>query len=106
MFAVGPCVFYGPRHGLAFTAPRWEDQAGDGGRAFIDLVVTGTDASGLLDLTTYHHATLARPPFANMAPDFFVSGPDYKAKGFGGLVAAGFWGARWEWRDDSAFMEC
>lgn len=105
-FAIGPCRFQSARHGIVFTAPRWEDGAGSNGRAFIDLVVSGTDAIGLLDVSTYHHKHLSRSPFANMVPDFFVSGPEYRAKGFGGLAAAGFWGSQWEWRSDSSYMEC
>merc|ERR1712232_347992 len=102
---VGECHFRGANHGVIFTAPRWEDTS-DGGRAHIDLIVSGTDAAGLRDVVIFHHATLSRSPFANMAPDYMVAGPQYRAKGFGGLVAAGFWGSTWEWRADSAFVDC
>merc|ERR1712232_98527 len=104
-FTIGPCSLRGARHGLVFTAPRWEHAVGSkGGRAFIDLVVSGTDAIGFLDVVTFHHKHLSRSPFGNMVPDYFLSGPEYKAKGFGGLIAAGFWGSEWEWRADSAYM--
>ncbi|CAE8691920.1 unnamed protein product [Polarella glacialis] len=101
---LGPCIFTASRVGVAFTAPRWEAGAGLGGRAHQDLVVSGTDIAGLRDLVSFDFATNTphtRAPFTNMAPDFLVSGPEFKAKGYGGLLAAGFWGSNWEWRADT-----
>ena len=62
------------------------------------LVVSG-DVAGLRDATAAGEPTIppmARSPFSNTLPDFLVTGPDFAAKGFGGTLAAGFFGPRWE----------
>ena len=35
-----------------------------------------------------------RAPFSNMLPDYVLTGPDFRRMGYGGIVAAGFWGPR------------
>ena len=66
------------------------------------LVVSG-DAAGLRDAVAAGEPTIppmARSPFSNTLPDFLVTGPAFGALGYGGVLAAGFFGNRWE-LDDS-----
>ncbi len=38
--------------------------------------------------------------------DYAVAGPAYGRVGVEGIVAAGFWGPRWEWRPDASYAAC
>lgn len=46
---------------------------------------------------------MVRQPFSNTLPDYVVLSERTKALGAGGLLAAGFWGNSWEFRQDIAF---
>ena len=49
---------------------------------------------------------LTRAPFSNMAPDFLVMGPEYRYKGYGGLLAAGFWNHYWGIDKSMSYVRC
>jgi len=62
------------------------------------LVISG-DAAGLRDAVAAGEPTIppmARSPFSNTLPDFFVTGRAFASLGYGGVLAAGFFGPRWE----------
>eukprot|EP00928_Gymnodinium_smaydae_P032630 TRINITY_DN23578_c0_g1_i1.p1 TRINITY_DN23578_c0_g1~~TRINITY_DN23578_c0_g1_i1.p1 ORF type:complete len:675 (-),score=77.45 TRINITY_DN23578_c0_g1_i1:91-2079(-) len=102
--AVGPCLV-GEGHGAAFLAP---GDASDGS-SILDLVVTATDMKALADLISFSFATNqphTRAPMSNMLPDFMISGPDFRWKGYGGIVAAGYWDEEWRVAPDSAYFQC
>lgn len=73
---------------------------------------------GLAKLTTVvthssnhpHPKTLVssndRAPFSNMVPDYVIIGGEFSYKGYGGVIAAGFWGNDWEWRADVGWHMC
>eukprot|EP00281_Chroomonas_sp_CCMP1168_P008653 CAMPEP_0206257766 /NCGR_PEP_ID=MMETSP0047_2-20121206/25530_1 /ASSEMBLY_ACC=CAM_ASM_000192 /TAXON_ID=195065 /ORGANISM="Chroomonas mesostigmatica_cf, Strain CCMP1168" /LENGTH=42 /DNA_ID= /DNA_START= /DNA_END= /DNA_ORIENTATION= len=41
-----------------------------------------------------------------MVPDYLISGPTYKWRGYGGVLAAGFWGNNWEWLPEAGYAQC
>ena len=62
------------------------------------LVIDG-DAAGLRDALAAGEPTIppmARSPFSNTLPDYLVTGPTFAARGYGGVLAAGFFGNHWE----------
>jgi hypothetical protein len=72
------------------------------------IMFGGSDAA--LEDVAYHSFSsaqaLTRAPFSNMYADFFVTGPEYRRKGLGGLLAAGYWGNAWQLDERNAWMEC
>ena len=108
-FAIGHCIFSGPGLGLVFTfplhlaGPAQSDsdrppclESGVGG--CLGLMVAGTDSDGLVDALSLGAPTIppmVRSPFTNMVPDFVVTGPEYRWKGIGGMLAAGSWDNHW-----------
>ena len=61
------------------------------------LVIDG-DSHGLRDAIAAGEPTIppmARSPFSNTLPDFIVTGPHFRARGYGGLLAAGFFDYKW-----------
>jgi len=116
-FAFGPC-FFEEGHGISFIAPA-NSNAGDGmdgasldastASNLLDLVVTATDAQALIDLVSFSFATNqahTRAPLSNMLPDFFVAGPEFRWKGWGGIVAAGYLDAAWGIAAHAAYFNC
>lgn len=97
---VAGCTFTGDGsggYGAVFRAPGQE------------LVITATDERALKDLVTFSFATNqphTRAPMSNMLPDFLITGPDFAWKGYGGVVAAGFWDERWRAAPNSAYLQC
>eukprot|EP00927_Polykrikos_kofoidii_P049711 TRINITY_DN43727_c0_g1_i1.p1 TRINITY_DN43727_c0_g1~~TRINITY_DN43727_c0_g1_i1.p1 ORF type:complete len:986 (-),score=93.86 TRINITY_DN43727_c0_g1_i1:212-3052(-) len=105
LLSVGSCVF-GAGHGAVFLSPAGE---GAGYAHLLDLVVTGTDYQALEDLVSFSFATNqahTRAPMSNMLPDFLVSGPEFRWRGYGGVVAAGYWDAKWQIAAQSAYLHC
>jgi len=116
---VGPCTF-GDGHAAVFIAPaasegriRGVAQGGDASMHllgdFLDLVVTATGPKALEDIVSFSFATNqphTRAPMSNMLPDFFVIGPEFRWRGYGGVVAAGYWDARWRVAGHSAYFQC
>jgi len=41
-----------------------------------------------------------------MVPDYVITGGEFSYKGYGGVIAAGFWGNDWEWRADVGWQMC
>ena len=63
------------------------------------------DAAGLRDAVAAGEPTIppmARSPFSNTLPDVLVTGPEFAARGYGGVLAAGFFDARWKTRRGSS----
>ena len=61
------------------------------------LIIDG-DAEGLRDAIAAGEPTIppmARAPFSNLLPDYLVTGPAFKARGYGGVLAAGFFDHSW-----------
>lgn len=73
-------------------------------------ILTGTDIQGMADVTKFFFSSnlpLTRAAFSNMMPDYLViDGPTFRAQGYGGVLAAGFYGNRWEWRSDTSYTVC
>lgn len=70
------------------------------------LLIAGADVDGLsnaLELAVPTIPPMTRAPFTNLVPDYVVVGPETRALGPGGFLAAGFFGAQWEWREDAAW---
>ena len=70
------------------------------------LIVDG-DVSGRRDAIAAVEPTIppmARSPFSNTLPDFIVTGPSFAAKGYGGLLAAGFFDYRWRWSSPASYV--
>ena len=77
---------------------------------FMALIIEG-DSRGLRDAIAAGEPTIppmARSPFSNTLPDYIVTGPDFQAKGYGGILAAGFFTPLWAVAEASSFlaMDC
>lgn len=109
-FRVGPCRFDEPGIGIVFTIMSgWDDSRDGSGTPRISLVFAGTDAVGLqnaLKLAVPTIPPMMRAPLTNAVPDFLVTGPKLAARGSGGILAAGFWGNKWEWVEASSYARC
>jgi len=104
---LGPCAFQGPGHGAAFLAPVSEAESGAAG--LLDLVVTATGPQALIDLVSFSFATNqphTRAPMSNMLPDFVVTGPEFRWRGYGGMLAAGYFDEAWRVAPNSAYLHC
>eukprot|EP01052_Picozoa_sp_SAG31_P033081 SAG31_NODE_3694_length_3982_cov_2.807108_2_plen_506_part_00 len=110
-YSVGDCVHVGPGLGLGFVLPLPTvttdlSHPEDGVR--LGLVLDGSDAAGLQQLVSFSYTSnqpLTRAAFTNMFPDFILAGPDYEAQGYGGVLAAGFWGPEWNWSPATSFAQ-
>ncbi|CAE7215455.1 unnamed protein product [Symbiodinium microadriaticum] len=101
---LGGCRFAG-QYSAVFRAPA------EGSKALgaLDLVVTALENQALVDLVSYSFATNqphTRAPMSNMLPDFMVAGPHFRWKGYGGVVAAGYWDESWQPAPNSAYFRC
>jgi len=81
-------------------------------RGGLALVVAG-DAAGMRDAVSAGEPTIppmARAPFSNTLPDYLDTGPRFGALGYGGVLAAGFFGNRWElssqWGASYSAVDC
>ena len=86
---VGGCALPADGVGALVLGPR------EGGG--LALVVSG-DVGGVRDALSVAQPTIppmARAPFSSLLPDFLVTGPDFAARGYGGALAAGFFGHDW-----------
>jgi hypothetical protein len=88
--------------------------AGEGGGGHaeaprLDLFVVSASVAALEAALRYSFSVqqaLTRAPHSNMVPDWFVTGPEYAWKGYGGLRAAGFWGNTWGIQDEVSYSAC
>ena len=67
--------------------------------ARLALVVAGTDADGLFAALRFAAPVIppmVRSPFSNLFPDVLVLGPRVLRDGYGGVLLAGYFDARWE----------
>jgi len=104
--SVDRCVFR-EGHGAVFTTPAATAAQADSDK--LDLVITATGPKALRDLVTYSFATNqahTRAPMSNMLPDFFVTGPEFLWRGYGGVVAAGYWDAEWQVASHAGYFQC
>ena len=75
-----------------------------GGR--LALIIDG-DSGGMHDAIAAGEPTIppmARSPFSNTLPDYIVTGPQFAAKGYGGLLAAGFLDYAWRVSPAASWM--
>ena len=89
VLSIGGCEMPSARVGSLILGP-----TPSGGLA---LILDG-DSEGLRDAIAAGEPTIppmARTPFSNTLPDYIVTGPEFGAKGFGGLHAAGFLDYAW-----------
>ncbi|CAE7837580.1 unnamed protein product [Symbiodinium sp. CCMP2592] len=103
---LGGCRFAGAGYSAVFRAPAEGSEAPS---SALDLVVTALEDQALVDLVSYSFATNqphTRAPMSNMLPDFMVAGPDFRWKGYGGVVAAGYWDESWQPAPNSAYFRC
>jgi hypothetical protein len=67
--------------------------------ARLALVVAGTDADGLFAALRFAAPVIppmVRAPFSNLFPDAIVLGPRVLRDGYGGVLLAGYFDARWQ----------
>ena len=100
------CEHTGPSLGLGFVVPLPSPGVESGAEPRLALVLDGTDATGLRNLVSFSYSSnqpLTRAAFTNMFPDFVLVGPEFESKGYGGVLAAGFWGHDWSWSSATSF---
>nr|XP_006825285.1 PREDICTED: uncharacterized protein LOC102809823 [Saccoglossus kowalevskii] len=98
---LGECQFTDPKTGVLFLAPH----RGTG----LALILAGNSLEGIKDIVKLASPTIppmTRSPFSNMVPDFVITGPEFKAKGPGGYLCAGFWGNKWEFKRELSSCTC
>eukprot|EP01041_Mallomonas_annulata_P003130 gene3130-6156_t len=64
----------------------------------LGIMLVANSEAGLQDVISFSFSSntpLTRAPFSNMYGDYFITGPDLRKKGLGGVIAAGFWGDNW-----------
>ena len=97
----GECAFSSPQTGAVFLAPH------AGSR--LALVISGNSIEGIRDavhLATPTIPPMTRSPFSNMVPDYVITGPQFRARGPGGYLCAGFWNNRWEYGKEISSCVC
>ena len=97
----GECAFSSPQTGAVFLAPH------AGSR--LALVISGNSIEGIRDavhLATPTIPPMTRSPFSNMVPDYVITGPQFRARGPGGYLCAGFWNNRWGYGREISSCVC
>ncbi|XP_062603242.1 uncharacterized protein LOC134265019 [Saccostrea cucullata] len=100
-FGLESCQFQEKRMGLLTLAPH--------GKGRLALLILGNSAEGLMDVVSLATPTIppmTRSPFSNLLPDYVITGKDFKLKGPGGFLCAGFYGNNWEYRSDISSCVC
>jgi hypothetical protein len=104
---IGPCHFHGTGYGVAAMVPVNADQVTTTSTApQLALILAGVDGEGLaavVELATPTIPPMVRSPFSNTLPDYIVTSPMVRSSGAAGIVAAGYWGNSWEWRNDVSY---
>lgn len=103
---IGPCHFHGEGLGIAALLPFKPVDSIAATRT--GLILDGSDYNGILDVVMLGAPTIppmVRQPFSNTLPDYIVTSPSIRFAGAGGVLAAGFWGNEWEWRQDTGFAQ-
>jgi len=98
---LGECAFPSPQTGAVFLAPH------AGSR--LALVISGNSFEGIRDavhLATPTIPPMTRSPFSNMVPDYVITGPQFRARGPGGYLCAGFWNNRWGYGREISSCVC
>lgn len=92
--------------GVVTTLSTWDESTS---QPRMHLVIHGTTFAGITDVVKISFASnqaLTRAAYTNMVPDFLVTGPEFRWKGYGGLYAIGFWGNEWDLRDEISYVSC
>eukprot|EP01097_Dermamoeba_algensis_P008006 TRINITY_DN5184_c0_g1_i1.p1 TRINITY_DN5184_c0_g1~~TRINITY_DN5184_c0_g1_i1.p1 ORF type:complete len:451 (+),score=128.00 TRINITY_DN5184_c0_g1_i1:154-1506(+) len=124
---VGPCMYTGNDIGLLFLFQSHKSQEKAArqhqhqkqevrsalkyldNQANLNMMITGTDKQAVADIVNFSFSSsppLTRAAFTNMVPDYLVSGPEYRWKGYGGLLAAGHFDNNWKWSPSTSFSSC
>ncbi|XP_061173973.1 uncharacterized protein LOC133183060 [Saccostrea echinata] len=100
-FGLENCQFHEKRMGLLTLAPH--------GKSRLALLILGNSVEGLMDVISLATPTIppmTRSPFSNLLPDYVITGQDFKLKGPGGFLCAGFYGNNWEYRHEISSCVC
>ena len=79
---------------LPSTAIRFSYSVGGAEAGRLALVLDGVSLSALRSLVKFSFSSnqaLTRAAFTNLWPDYMLVGPDFGARGYGGVLEAGFW---------------
>ena len=102
-YKIGPCRFGGPNLGLVTIGGIGPDRhfvlvAGDG---------VGGEEGGFPKATTMLHDGLFETNhWQHRAPDYALAGTEWGWKGFGGILAAGFWDHNWKFAPEASYVQC
>lgn len=100
-FILEECKFDDSRMGLLTLAPH--------GKGRLALLILGNSVEGLMDVVSLATPTIppmTRSPFSNLLPDYVITGQDFRLKGPGGFLCAGFYGNQWEYRSEMSSCVC
>ena len=79
---------------LPSTAIRFSYSVGGAEAGRLALLLDGVSLSALRSLVKFSFSSnqaLTRAAFTNLWPDYMLVGPDFGARGYGGVLEAGFW---------------
>ena len=99
---IGNCV-YKQAYGFMSIFPVVLDD--DGLR--LGAIISGSNLKSMYDIVLMAKPTIppmTRQPFSNTIPDYIVTGKDTFEKGFGGVIASGFWSYDWKWDSSTSYM--
>lgn len=95
------CLFRGPDVGVLTLAPHAENR--------LALIVSGLSAKGLENVVYAATPTIppmARSPYSNGLGDFLITGRQFAAQGFGGVLCMGLYSHTWAYDVASANCVC
>jgi hypothetical protein len=107
-FTINNITFDQPDHAMIFTLPIQRIASPGSTTALaLGVCITANTVQGF-----YHLSRLAWPvippmvraPFSAYMPDYVVIGQDIWSKGPGGILAAGYWDARWQYDSQQAYL--
>lgn len=113
-FSVGPCNFTAIGVGLVSLGPLPHAVAtndlGWGKSQGLAVTVAGTSLKGFdRAVELFQDRLFETNSWQHRMPEFVVAGPKYQVQqghSLDGIVSAGWWGNRWEFRDDSSVNHC
>eukprot|EP01084_Bolivina_argentea_P038027 70316_1 len=97
---IGPCVYRKSFGFMAMFPIVYESNL------HLGAVITGSDLERMYEVILMAKPTIppmTRQPFSNTLPDYILTGNDVFSKGFGGVLAAGFWKFDWKWDDSTSY---
>ena len=86
-------------------------------RPMLAFMVTATHLSSIqasaehllfdqIHYTFSSNIPLTRAPFGNLFPDYMVIGSEYRGRGYGGILALGFWSSTWKTAATDSYQLC